>query len=456
MGVYYLSDEQLMSIIPAAEKARWEKMMGDWKYVRNPQPNAKEGKEWDDLLKKDLAQFAERAWRRPLTTDDTAQIAKIYDDARSRDLDRESAGREVLVHTLVSPDFLFKLEDATQPGEHPITAWELATRLSYFLWASMPDAPLRAAAADGSLLQPAVLERETKRMLKDPRAKAMAEEFTGQWLKFNSFEDKANVDTNKFPEFTSDLKSDMYRETVEFFTHIIREDRPVKEIITADYTFLNERLAKFYGIPGVVGDQFRQVPVAQYQRGGVLGMGCLLAKTSYPQRTSPVLRGNWLLVSVLGTPTPPPPNNVPKLDDSVSTASTLRERLERHRKDKACSVCHERIDPLGFALEGFDPIGRIRPTDEAGLAIDNSGEWRDGTKFQGLDGLRNFLASHDKEFTTNFCRKLVGYALGRSLIITDRPLIDSMRADLGKSDDRFSIAVLDVVKSRQFLNRRND
>jgi hypothetical protein len=315
---------------------------------------------------------------------------------------------------------------------------------------------LRAAAADGSLLKPEVQDREVKRMLRDPKASALAEEFAGQWLRFNEFEEKANIDTNKFPEFTPELRHDMYREAVEFFTHLIREDRPVREILSADYTFLNERLAKFYGVPGVTGEEFREVKVAEYQRGGVLGMGCLLAKNSYPLRTSPVLRGKWLLTSILGTPTPPPPNNVPKLDDSVSKASTLRERLERHRADKACSVCHDKIDPLGFALEGFDPIGRVRTQDEAGLAIDNSGQWKNGTTFRGVDGLRQFLAARNGEFTTNFCRKLIGYALGRSLILTDKPLIDTMRADLGKSDDRFSVAILEVAKSRQFLNRKDE
>jgi hypothetical protein len=455
-GVYYLSDTQLLSLISAEQKAHWEKMMADWRLVRNSQPNAQQAKDWDNEIKAHLTEFAARAWRHPLSADETAQITGLYDNARGRDLDRESAGREVLVRVLVSPEFLFKLEDANQPGIQPLNAWELATRLSYFIWASTPDDALRAAAADGSLLKPEVLARETQRMLHDPRASALAEEFAGQWLKFNGFEEKANIDPNKFPEFTPELRRDMYREAVEFFTHLIREDRPVREIVTANYTFLNERLAKFYGIPGVTGDEFRQVPVAEYQRGGVLGMGCLLAKNSYPHRTSPVLRGNWLLTAVLGTPTPPPPNNVPKLDDSVSAASTLRERLERHRKDKACSVCHERIDPLGFALEGFDPIGRVRTQDEAGLKIDNSGQWKNGATFAGIDGLRNFLASRDKDFTANFCRKLIGYALGRSLILTDKPLIEGMRADLAKSDDRFSAAILDITKSRQFLNRRND
>jgi hypothetical protein len=431
-------------------------MMADWRLVKDKEPNAKQGKEWDAAITRHLADFAARAWRHPLTPEEAGQIEQLYAAARGRDLDRESAGREILVRVLVSPKFLFKLEDAGQPGEHQVTPWEFATRLSYFLWASMPDDELRATAADGNLFKPEVLAREVQRMLRDPKADALAEEFAGQWLKFRSFDTKSNVDPNKFPEFTPELRSDMYREALSFFTHLIREDRPLSEIITADYTFLNERLATFYGIPGVQGEDFRQVKVADQHRGGLLGMACLLTKTSYPHRTSPVLRGNWLLTAVLGTPTPSPPNNVPKLDDSVSKASTLRERLERHRADKACAVCHDKIDPLGFALEGFDPIGRARPTDEAGLKIDDSGEWKDGTKFQGLDGLRKFLSSHDQEFTENFCRKLIGYALGRSFLPTDRLLVETMRTQLGKSSDRISAAVVTVVQSRQFQNRRND
>jgi hypothetical protein len=368
-SVYYLSDKQLLSVIPPAEKAHWEKMMIDWNLGSRGQLNAQQGKDWDNAVKKDLTDFAARAWRHPLTPDESTQIAALYDAARAR---------------------------------------------------------------------------------------ALAEEFAGQWLKFNGFDLKNNIDTNKFPEFTPELQRDLYRETVEFFTHLIREDRPLREILTADYTYLNERLAKFYGIPGVTGEEFRQVKVSEYQRGGVLGMGCLLAKNSYPQRTSPVLRGNWLLTSILGTPTPPPPNNVPKLDDSVSKASTLRERLERHRADAACATCHAKIDPLGFALEGFDPIGRLRTQDEAGLPIDNTGTAKNGTTFQGVEGLRKFLAQRDSEFTTNFCRKLIGYALGRTIILTDKPLLETMRTDLAKSNDRFSVAILAIAKSRQFLNRKNE
>jgi len=455
-GVYYLSDAQLTALISPREKQRWEQMMADWRLVRNKDVNAPQVKEWDEAVKRHLGDFATRAWRRPLAPEETAQIAQLYDDARSRELDRESSGREVLVRVLVSPKFLFKLEDAEQPGERPLSSWELATRLSYFIWASAPDAQLRAAAADGSLLKPEVLTRETKRLLRDPRANALADEFAGQWLKFSGFEKNVNIDGNKFPEFTPELKRDMASETAEFFAYLIREDRPVREIVGADYTFLNERLAKFYGIPDVTGDTFRKVAVGPYQRGGVLGMGSVLSKTSYPHRTSPVLRGNWLLVSVLGLPTPPPPNDVPKLDDSVTKATTLRARLEAHRLDKACASCHDKIDPLGFALEGFDAIGRIRKTDEAGLAIDDSGQMKNSEPFRGIEGLRKFLGNHDAEITSNFCRKLIGYALGRSLLPTDKALAETMRTELAKNDGRISAAVLAVVQSRQFLNRRND
>ncbi|MEI9898337.1 MAG: DUF1592 domain-containing protein [Chthoniobacter sp.] len=286
-SVYYLSDEQMLTVISPEEKVHWEKMMTDWKFVRNSQPNAQQGKEWDAAVKQDLADFATRAWRHPLSSDESAQISALYDAARARELDRESAGREVIVRVLVSPQFLFKLEDASQPGVQPLTAWELATRLSYFIWASEPDDALRAAAADGSLLKPEILDRETKRLLRGPARQRAGRGIRRPMAEVHSFETKANIDGNKFPEFTPELKHDMYREAVEFFTHLIREDRPLREILTADYTFLNERLAKFYGVPDVTGEEFRRVNVAQYQRGGVLGMGCLLARNSYPHRTSP-------------------------------------------------------------------------------------------------------------------------------------------------------------------------
>lgn len=455
-GVYYLSDDQLVSLIPPAEKQRWEKMMADWKLVRDKNVSERASKEWDEAVKRHLAEFAARAWRRPLTAEELTHLNEVYAAARARELDRESAGREVLVRVLVSPKFLFKLEDASQPGERRLDAWEFATRLSYFLWSSVPDAQLLKTAADGGLLKPEVLAAEVKRMLRDRRASGLGEEFAGQWLSFNGFVKTANIDPNKFPEFTTELRRDMARETSEFFAHLIREDRPVREILTADYTFLNDRLATFYGVPGVTGGEFRKVAVAANGRGGLLGMGTVLAKHSYPHRTSPVLRGHWLLTSILGTPTPPPPNDVPKLDDSVSKATSLRARLEAHRKDAACSGCHDKIDPLGFALEGFDPIGRLRTKDEAGAAVDDSAQIKNGPTFRGLDGLRGYLATREIEFTDLLCRKLTGYALGRNVLPTDKPLLEAMRAELKKSDGHLSAAVLTLVQSRQFQNRRND
>lgn len=455
-GVYYLSDAQLTSLLPAVEKAHWERMMTDWRLVRGGNLSPQQSKEWDDRLKDHLAYFAKLAWRRPLTPEETAQLGEVYAAARARELDRESSARDVLVRVLVSPNFLFKIEDSTQPGERRLTPWELASRLSYFIWASQPDEQLRRAAADSSLLQPAVLNAEVKRMLRDRRASALGEEFAAQWLHFHGFVKTANIDPKKFPEFTPELRRDMARETAEFFSHLVREDRPLREIVSADYTFLNDRLAKFYGIPGVAGGEFRKVSVAEHGRGGLLGMGTVLAQHSYPHRTSPVLRGNWLLASVLGLPTPPPPNDVPKLDDSVSSAKTLRARLEAHRADPNCASCHDRIDPLGFALEKFDPVGRIRAKDEAGIEIDDAAQWKGGAPFRGIDGLRSFLASRESDVTANFCRKLTGYALGRIILPTDKPLLESMRAELKKNDGRLSAAVLTLVQSRQFQNRRSE
>jgi hypothetical protein len=248
----------------------------------------------------------------------------------------------------------------------------------------------------------------------------------------------------------------MQRETIEFFAHLIRDDRSISDIIGGDYSFLNERLAKFYGVPGVSGPEFREVKVAQQHRGGLLGMGAILTKTSRPNRTSPVVRGDYLYQVVLGFSSPPPPPNVPKLPDSAVKPASLREALMVHRTDKACSVCHERIDPLGFALESFDPIGRFRLADETGDKIDDTGDLRDGGKIQGLAGLRDYLKKNEANITTQFCRKLLGYALGRQTLPSDKALLAQMKTTLTKNGNKFSAAVLDIITSRQFLNRRSD
>ncbi|MDB6005267.1 MAG: hypothetical protein JWR15_2254, partial [Prosthecobacter sp.] len=425
-----------------------------------PNLNAQQQKEFDDALRGHLRYFAGRAWRRPLTGEESQKLDALYFEGRKKELDRESAAREVLVRVLVSPYFLFKAETlpmaSAAPGDVKLNAFELASRLSYFLWASQPDSELRKAAEDGSLLKPEVLAAQTMRMLRNSKSNALANEFAGQWLKFNGFDAQSTVDEKKYPEFTPELRTDMQREMTEFFTHLVRDDRNVADILMGDYTFVNERLAKFYGVPGVTGGDFREVKVAQQHRGGLLGMGAVLTKTSRPNRTSPVLRGDYLYQVVLGFSSPPPPPNVPKLPDSAEKPSSLREALMQHRADKACSVCHDRIDPLGFALESFDPIGRFRMADETGGKIDDTGELKDGTKFQGLAGLRDYLKKNEPNFTTQFCRKLLGYALGRQTMPSDKALLTHMQAALKQNNGKFSAAVLDIVNSRQFLNRRSE
>jgi hypothetical protein len=455
-GVYYFSDAQLNGFISEQEQDRMRRMLKDWRILSPRNPDAKLQKEWDQSVQGHLHHFASRAWRRPLDAEERTRLNGIYDEARSRGLDRESAAREVLMRVFISPDFIFRLEKSDQPGVHPVDAWELASRLSYFLWSSSPDDALRKAAADGSLLKPEVLEAQTKRMLAGKSSAALAEEFAGQWLKFHNFSKHSTVDAGKFPEFTPELRADMHRETKEFFSHLIRNDRPVKEIILADYTFLNERLAKHYGIPGVTGGGFRKVAVSSHHRGGILGMGSVLVKTSFPQRTSPVLRGDWLLHAVLGMPTPPAPADVPPFPEHSDKPMTVREKLESHRADKACASCHDKIDPLGFALEGFDALGRFRDKDENGLAIDDTGSLKDGTTMEGIAGLRDYLARHDREFNQVLARKLIGYALGRSVLPSDKVLIEEIASALKSSEGKFSTAVLAIVQSPQFRNRKNE
>ncbi|HYF36867.1 MAG TPA: DUF1592 domain-containing protein [Prosthecobacter sp.] len=461
LGVYYFSDEQLGKLISAKEYRYLKDMHTDYGFVAPGKLQPKMAEEWDKRVIGHVQAFAAQAWRRPTSAEEKAQFETLYREGVKQGLDRESAAREVMVRVLVSPNFLYKTEvgviaesgPETPPQEVVLNAWELASRLSYFLWSSKSDAKLREAAANGSLLKPEGLAAQVKRMLQDPKAEALAKEFGGQWLDFAGFASHAAVDEKKFPEFTPELRRDLTKETTLFFTHLIRQDRPVREILQADYTFLNERLAKHYGVPGVTGEEFRSVKVAAQHRGGLLGQGSVLTKTSRSHRTSPVLRGNWLLQAVLGTPVPPPPSDVPELKEHGPKPATVREMLEQHRASKACSSCHDRIDPLGFALENFDAIGRYRDRDEAGLPLDTSGAVK-GTKFAGFEGLRTYLASQETQLTLHFCRKLLGYALGRQVLPTDKALMQKMQAELKKAEGRFSAPVLAIVQSRQFLNKR--
>ena len=462
VGVYYFSDEQLGAALNEWDREYLRRMKLDWGYTApSGRLSPQQWKEWDQLVMSHLHWFAGRAWRRPLEEAEKQKLVKLYEASVAEGLDRESAARQVIVRVLVSPNFLFKAETlpvakSDVPAEMPLGPWELASRLSYFLWSSLPDETLTKAAADGSLLKKEILTAQVKRMLADPRADALAKEFAGQWLEFNTFATHAGVDVVKYPEFTPELRRDMHGEIITFFSKLVREDRSVNDILGANYSFLNERLAKYYGVPGVTGDELRQVNVSAQRRGGLLGMGAMLTKTSRPNRTSPVVRGNYLYQIVLGISAPPPPPNVPKLPEGATKPTNMRAMLLQHRTDQACAVCHERIDPMGFALESFDPIGRYRATDESGVKIDDSAEMKDGTKFVGLDGLRGFLQAQDDQFKTQVCRKLLGYALGRQTMPSDKPLIAEMKAELKTSSAKFSSAVLAIVTSRQFLNRRVD
>jgi hypothetical protein len=291
-------------------------------------------------------------------------------------------------------------------------------------------------------------------MLADPRSEALAREFAARWLRFRGFAERAPVDRETFPEFTPELQADMEAEATAFLADLFRRDRPLRELFDAGHTFLNERLAVHYGVSGVAGPELRRVEVADEGRGGLLGMAAILASTSYPQRTSPVLRGNWVLTAVLGTPTPPPPADVPPLEESAAEGAGIRERLKAHRAAAACAACHDRIDPLGFALEGFDVLGRRRDRDDGSAPLDLSAEFVDGTTFTGFEGLRGFLADRRDLVMLQFCRKLLGYALGRAVLPTDMPLVESLRDRILEEDAGISAAVLGIVQSRQFLNRR--
>ncbi len=412
----------------------------------------------------DALRFAEQAWRRPLTSDEAARLRDFHARLRHKaGLDHEHAIRLLLARILVAPAFLYRVETlaAGQGGSGivPLTDWQLASRLSFFLWSSMPDQALRAAAAAGRLHEPAELECQARRMLRDPKARRLATEFFGQWLGFYRFDQFHGIDAARFPEFNDRLRAALYEEAVSFFEHLVREDRPVDEVLFADYTFLNQALAAHYGIPAVAakGEDFVKVSgLAGQRRGGLLGMGAVLAVTSAPRRTSAVKRGDWVLRRIVGTPVPPPPANVGSIpaDDVLADGLTVRQRLEAHRKDRSCANCHARMDPLGFALEPYDPLGRWRSAYGDGKPIDATGTLRDGTTVSGPEGLRDYLRREGSKFHQTVSTRLVGYALGRAEMVTDRPLIERMTDVLARGG-RFGELVVQVVTSEQFRNRRS-
>lgn len=405
-----------------------------------------------------LLDFASRAYRRPLRTEENEELRRLYQGLRKQDLDHDAAFRLTLARILVAPAFLYRLESAvegTAPG--PVSDWELATRLSYFLWSSPPDDRLRELAAIGRLQDPEVLVRETRRMLEDERVRRLAIEFACQWLHIRDFDNLDEKSERHFPTFTG-LRADMYEESIRFFTELFRKDGSVRGILDADHTFLNEALAKHYEIPGITGAEWRRVDgLRALGRGGVLGQATTLAKQSGASRTSPILRGNWISEVLLGDKLPRPPKDVPRLpeDEASTDGLTVRQLVEKHSSDPKCSGCHVRIDPFGFALEGFDAIGRLRTKDLAHRDIDTHAKAMDGARFEGIDGLRQYLLSQRGDaFLRQFCRKLLGYALGRGVQLTDEPLLTEMQTQLKSHDYRFGSAVEAVIRSRQFREIR--
>jgi hypothetical protein len=405
-----------------------------------------------------LMDFVPLAYRRPLRDSESTAIRGLYEKLRREGLPHDDAFRLTLARVLVSPAFLYKIETPPAGTEQgPISDWEFASRLSYFLWASQPDAELRQTAADGRLREPEVLAAQTRRMLSDAKSRRLAKEFACHWLHINDFEHLDEKSERHFPTFAA-LRGAMAEESTLFFADLFERNGSVLDILDADYTFLNEPLAAHYGIPDVKGAEWRRVAgVRKHSRGGILAHATTLSKQSGASRTSPILRGNWISEVLLGERLPKPPKGVPPLpDDEASTEGlTVRQLVEKHTTDPKCSVCHQRIDAYGFSLEAFDAIGRHRKSDLGDRPIDTKVTTMDGTTFDGLDGLRNYLLTQRREaFVRQFCRKLLGYALGRAVQLSDEPLLAEMQQELASQDYKVWIAVEAVVNSRQFREIR--
>ncbi len=406
-----------------------------------------------------LSRLLPRAYRRPVRTEEVDALVRLAAPAEGEGETFAHGIRLALKAILISPHFLFRIERDPDPlnsaRAHEVNAYELATRLSYFLWSSMPDDELFQAARKGNLGNPEVLEEQVRRMLRDPKSGALVENFAGQWLQLRNLETVA-PDPDRFPDFDEALRAAMRRETEMFFETVIREDRSILEFLDAPYTFLNERLARHYGMEGIRGDFFRRVRLDGEQRGGVLTQASVLTVSSYATRTSPVLRGKWLLENILGAPPPSPPDGVPELDETkVGLAASLREQLEQHRADPTCAVCHAKIDPLGFSLENYDAVGAWR-TDDGGVAVDSSGTLADGRRFTGSRGLRRILLEQKDDFALCLTEKMLTYGLGRGLEAYDQPTVKEIVRRIGKDGYRFSRLVLEIVNSMPFRMRRGE
>ena len=410
----------------------------------------------DDCARQIISTLARRAFREPVTETDLQPLLAFYKMGRqegSFDIGIERA----LQLILASPKFVFRVErdpsNLTPGTAYKVNDFELASRLSFFLWSSIPDDELLAEASAGRLKNPAVLERQTRRMLADSKAQALVSNFAGQWLHLRNLRN-AQPHADAFPDFDDNLRHAFQRETELLFESIMREDRSVIDLLRADYTFVNERLARHYGIANVYGSQFRRVPVTEEGRKGLLGHGSILTLTSHATRTSPVVRGKWILENILGTPPPSPPPDVPTLKENEKgqKPKTMREQMAQHRANPTCASCHKIMDPIGFALENFDAVGAWR-TEDAGIPIDASGELTDGTHIDGVVALRNAILARPDLFAGTMTEKLLVYALGRGLDHHDMPVVRAILRDAAEKDYRFSSLILGVVDSVPFQMR---
>jgi mono/diheme cytochrome c family protein len=407
---------------------------------------------------KSLTSLAHHAYRRPIAADDLPQLLALYrQGAESGGF--EAGMRLALQKILVSPEFIFRMEfdppDAAPGSVHRISDIELASRLSFFLWSTIPDDELLAVAESGRLGDASVLEGQVRRMLADPRSQALVKNFSGQWLFLRNIA-RIQPDPAAFPNFDENLRQALAQETELLIESQVREDRSVADLLNTNYTFVNQRLAEHYGIEGVYGSEFRRIAVTDPKRQGLLGQASILTVTSYPNRTAPTIRGKWVLEQILGTPPPPPPPNVPSLKDDASTkAMTMRQRMEMHRANPTCAVCHKMMDPLGFSLENFDGLGRWRDSTGPGTGpIDSSGVLPDGTQFEGPAGLRDVLLSKRDLFVETFTERLLTYALGRGVEQYDHPVLRKITREAATENHRWSSIILGIVKSAPFQMRR--
>lgn len=410
-------------------------------------------------VEKIIATMAGRAYRRPVTPAEVASLMKFVALARSRGETTAQGIQLAIQAMLVTPQFLFRIERDPDPHDphlvHRIPDVELASRLSYFLWSSMPDDELLGLAEAGKLHEPAVLDAQVKRLLADRRSAALAGNFAGQWLEIRNL-DVVKPDPDKFPEWGPDLRDAMKTETRMFFEYVLRENRPLSDFIDAKYTFLNARLAKFYGIPGVDGPDFRRVELTTGERGGLLSQASVLTVSSYPTRTSVVLRGKYVLNNILGSEIPPPPPDVPALDESaVGTLMSLRQQMEKHRADPMCASCHSKMDPLGFGLENYNAIGKWRTMDGK-FPVDSSGTLPNGKSFQTPDEMRALLIAALPQFSRCLTEKMLTYALGRGLHPYDRRTVESINRDMAASGYHFQSLIYEIVHSTPFQMGRGD